>query len=71
MSGQAAERSVRDLSAEELVKRAISGSFSRHSRKGQSHPRWVAVASTFQLGSTFARELCGIYGFDPDEEIAR
>jgi hypothetical protein len=32
-------------------------------------PRWVAVADTFALGSTYAHDLCKLYGLDPEEKV--
>jgi hypothetical protein len=63
--------SVTDMDAAKLIGRAVGSARARDSRKGQKHPRWVAVMDTFSLGSTFAHELCRVHGFDPDELVKR
>lgn len=62
---------VADLSDETLLRRAVATARDRDARKGQRHPRWVAVADTFALGSTYAHQLCRRFGFNPDEEVSR
>jgi hypothetical protein len=62
---------LHELTAEELVGRAVRGSRSRHSRKGEKHPRWVAVMDNFALGSTYAKDLCRKFDLDPYEEVSR
>lgn len=61
------DRSVTEISNEDLVKRAISSA--RPNRLGFA-PRWVAVMDTFALGRTFANQLCEIHGLDPDETVS-
>lgn len=56
--------SVNDIPDAELIRRAL-----RFSRRGRKSPRWVRVADRFALGSTYARQLCRRFGFDPDEEV--
>lgn len=34
-----------------------------------TQPRWAAVRDATGLGSTLAAELCGRFGFDPDELV--
>jgi hypothetical protein len=59
------------LTAEKLVERATRAARSRHSRKGEKHPRWVAVMDNFALGSIYAKDLCRKFDLDPDEEVSR
>lgn len=54
-----------------LLGRAVHSCRDRSKRKGQKHPRWVAVMDAFALGSTFSRALCLRFGLDPDEPVAR
>jgi hypothetical protein len=63
--------SVRDIPDEKLVERAVRSARDRSCRKGEKHPRWVAVMDAFALGSTFAHELCRRFGLDPDEQVKR
>ena len=63
--------SVRDISDETLLRRAVFNARARDSRKGKKHPRWTAVMDSFALGSTYARELCRRFDLDPDEEVKR
>jgi hypothetical protein len=58
--------SVKDFPLESLVMRAIKNARARHTGE---HERWVAVSDTFGLGSTYAIELCQLYGMDPHEKI--
>lgn len=58
--------SVRNYSLQSMVERAVKNA--RPHQCGEA-PRWVAVMDTFALGSTFAGELCRIYGLDPDEKV--
>ena len=62
---------VADLSDESLVQRAVTSARDKHARKGQPHPRWAGVSSTFGLGSTYSAQLCRRFGFDPNEMIKR
>ena len=62
---------VSDYPDENLLKRAVSNCRDRTAHSGFQHPRWVAVAETFALGSTYARELCRRFDFDPDELVLR
>ena len=64
-------RSVTDIDVAELIGRAVRNARARDRRKGQKHPRWVAVMDAFALGSGFARELCRVHGLDPDELVKR
>ena len=63
--------SVADIPDAQLLERAVKSARKRTARKGEKHPRWVAVMDTFQLGSGYAGELCRRFGLDPDEEVAR
>jgi len=62
---------LNDIPYEELLRRAVTSARKRGSRKGEKHPRWVAVMDAFQLGSGYAGQLCRRFGLDPDEEVAR
>lgn len=55
----------------ELLGRAVKSARSRVCHEGERHLRWVAVMDFFAVGSTYARELCRMFGLDPDEEVAR
>jgi hypothetical protein len=55
------------LSEENLISRAIKTACNPHSKKHR--PRWVDVGWVFQLPRDPARELCTIFGYDPDEVI--
>lgn len=63
--------SVSSIPDAKLLERAVISARSRRHYKGQKHPRWVAVMDAFQLGSTYAGELCRRFGLDPDEEVKR
>jgi hypothetical protein len=63
--------SVTDIPDETLLGRAVVSARKRSARKGEKHPRWAAVMDAFQLGSTYAGELCRRFGLDPNEEVAR
>lgn len=64
-------RSVFDIPDDDLLRRAVANCRARDARKGQKHQRWVAVMSTFALGSTYAKQLCRRFGLDPDEMVKR
>lgn len=55
----------------ELLHRAVLNARNSRSRKGEKHPRWVAVMDVFRLGSGYAHALCRRHGLDPDEKVAR
>ena len=55
----------------ELLLRAVMNARGRDKRRGEKHPRWVAVMDTFGLGSTFATQLVARFGLDPDEMVKR
>lgn len=63
--------SVSDIPDEELLRRAVAAARKRTARKGERHPRWVAVMDAFQLGSGYAGELCRRFKLNPDEDVAR
>ena len=65
------DMSVRDYPDEELLRRAVANCRDRTAPSGFQHPRWVAVADTFALGSTYAMELCKRFDLDPDELVTR
>ncbi len=58
------EPSVNDIPDAELLGRAV-----RYKGRGRKRPRWVRVADTFSLGSTYAFQLCRKYGVDPEEVV--
>ena len=66
MSATTKQRTVDEITNEDLVKRAV-----RNARPHQlgDAPRWVAVMDTFALGSTFAYQLCRLHDLDPDEIV--
>ena len=70
-AGPEAERSVRDISDERLLERAVRSARSSAYYKGRKHARWIAVTEAFSLGSTYSRQLCRRFGLDPDEEVTR
>lgn len=59
--------SVADIPDIELLRRAVMAARDR-GRRGK-HPRWTAVMHTFQLGSTYAWQLCRRFDLDPDEVV--
>lgn len=63
--------SVRDIPDERLLERAVKNCRARSYRKGQKHPRWVAVMETFGLGSGYSAQLCVRFDVDPDEVVRR
>lgn len=56
--------SVNDIPDAELLRRCVG-----RKGHGRKEPRWVRVMDRFLLGSTYARQLCRRYGFDPDEKV--
>lgn len=67
----APEHTVASIPDEKLLERAVRSARSHEARKGQKHPRWIAVMESFSLGATFATQLCRRFGLDPDEEVKR
>lgn len=65
------EQTVNDMADSDLLERAVKSCRGRDYRKGQKHPRWVAVMDTFTLGSTYSHQLCRRFGLDPDEQVKR
>lgn len=63
------ERDVSIIPDDKLLERAVKGCRSRIQDRRCKHSRWVHVADTFALGSTFARQLCDRFGVDPDEAV--
>jgi len=59
--------SVTHYSHESMVGRAIRNAKPRECGEA---PRWVAVMDTFGFGSTYAIELCHLYGLDPEEKVS-
>lgn len=64
-------QTVSSISDAKLLERAVLSARSRRKNKGEKHPRWVAVMDAFQLGSTYAGQLCRRFDLDPDEEVRR
>lgn len=62
---------LEDIEDDTLLRRAVRNCRDRHSNKGVKHQRWVAVMDTFQLGSTYAHEMCRRFDLDPDELVKR
>jgi hypothetical protein len=60
-----------ELTADDLLKRAVRNCRGRNYRKGVRHPRWTAVMDTFVLGSGYAQALCRWADLDPDEMVQR
>lgn len=60
---------VSDIPDTELLRRAVAGALNRRTRG--AHTRLEAVMDAFALGSTYARQLCARFGFDPDEMVRR
>lgn len=71
MNPRPLEHTVDDIPDAKLLERAVRGARDRSCRKGEKHPRWVAVQDVFALGSTFSRQLCRRFGLDPDEPVMR
>lgn len=63
--------SVSTIPDAELLRRAVRSARSRKHNKGVKHPRWVAVMDIFQLGSSYANELCRRFDLNPDDEVKR
>lgn len=55
----------------ELLRRVVRECRDNRVRKGVAHARWTAIMDNFLLGSTYSRELCIRFGFDPDEMVKR
>jgi hypothetical protein len=58
-----------NITDDDLLRRAITNCRSKN--HGRKHYRWVAVMDVFVLGSSYSRELCLRFGFDPDEMVNR
>lgn len=61
---------VADIADDVLLMRAVRSARSDQHGRGK-HPRWVAVAEKFGLGSTYAHQLCRRFRLDPDEQVRR
>lgn len=62
---------VNDIPDEELLERAVRSCRDPNKRKGEYHPRWVAIMHTFALGSTYSHQLCRRFRLQPDELVSR
>lgn len=56
---------VLKLGKDEIIARFVQGCARAASRR--SVPSWTVVMDRTALGSTFAAQLCRIYGVDPDK----
>lgn len=54
-----------------LLERAVRGARDHTAPSGHKHPRWVAIAQVFALGSTYSHQLCRRFDLDPDEMVCR
>lgn len=62
--------SVIDVPDAELVRRVVEGQRIRpRSSGGRTVPMWSKVSDRFCLGSTYSKQLCERFGFDPDEQV--
>ena len=59
------ERTVASIPDEELIRRAVSSA----GHNGREGVRWGHVRDVFGLGSTYSKQLCRRFGFDPDELV--
>ena len=57
------EKTVLDISDSELLARVVGTVIDRRS-KGQ--PAWAAVCNAFCLGSSFSKQLCKRFWYDPE-----
>lgn len=55
---------VNSIGDHELLRRAV-----QTARGKRSGPRWAAVSERFLLGSTYSRQLCERFDFDPEERV--
>ena len=62
------ETTVADMPSEQLVGRVVR--YPRAAKRG-GIPRWIWVKGLFSLGSAYSRQLCLMYGCDPDEMVRR
>jgi hypothetical protein len=62
---------VWEIADAELLERAVKSARSPTAPVGYKHARWVAVMDVFQLGSTYAHQLCRRFDLDPDEKVMR
>ncbi|WP_294138297.1 hypothetical protein [Sphingomonas sp.] len=62
--------SVIDVPDAELVRRVVEGQrVQPRSSRGRTVPMWSKVSDRFCLGSTYSKQLCERFGFDPDEQV--
>ena len=64
-----AEQTVASIPDEKLLERAVRGCRSQVQDRRCKVARWVHVADTFALGSTYAHQLCARFGLDPSEAV--
>lgn len=62
-----ADGTVNDIPDEQLLRRLVSGL--RGQRGRRRVPLWTKVSDRLSLGSTYSRQLCRRFGFDPDEQV--
>ncbi len=53
---------VSSIPDDELLRRAVETAKGR-----KRNPKWLSVSKRFMLGSTYSRQLCERFGFDPEE----
>lgn len=63
-----AEGFLHELTAEQLVERAVCNSRPPNRIDVRSF-RWESIQKTFGLGSTYSRDLCVKFGLDPYEVV--
>ena len=57
---------VSSITDDALLRRSVTTARA----KGRGYqPRWVAVMDRFQLGSTYATQLCKRFDLDPHEKV--
>lgn len=62
--------SVNDIADAELIRRVIDACLIRpRSPRARTVPLWAKVGDRACLGSTYARQLCRRFGFNPDEQV--
>jgi len=58
------DKTVHDIADEDLLRRAMM-----NIRPRRRTVRWVTVMETFGLGSTYAKQLCERFDYDPEEKL--
>lgn len=62
---------VNDITDADLIRRVIAGCafFKARSARANVKPLWHVVGQRFNLGSTYAAQLCRRFGYDPDQMV--